>query len=226
MADENGTEERYEDVGARIRAVSATVAAPAGLRARIEAQRRPARAPKRRRLTYGLAIAGAAAAAVLVLVLALPSGTPGGPSLAEAAHLGALPATAPAPAIDRRRPVLLDAAQDGVPFPAWAKKFGWTTTGTRHDEVEGRPATTVYYENADGTSHAAYTIVGGKPISPPSDTPSRKLGGTTFHLTTIDGRRVVTWERGGRTCVLSSTTAPNPKLVQLADWRGTGGVPF
>jgi hypothetical protein len=41
-----------------------------------------------------------------------------------------------------------------------------------------------------------------------------------------DGRTVVTWERDGHTCVLSSTEAPSAELLALADWRGKGAIPF
>jgi hypothetical protein len=40
------------------------------------------------------------------------------------------------------------------------------------------------------------------------------------------GRAVVTWERRGRTCVLSSGTVGRSQLVTLAGWRGKGAVRF
>jgi hypothetical protein len=41
------------------------------------------------------------------------------------------------------------------------------------------------------------------------------------------GRRVVTWERNGHTCVLSAPLAvPEQKLLDLAAWQGGGNVPF
>src|SRR5438067_10670566 len=62
--------------------------APAGLRARIEADRPRAAAVARRRMAaYGLTLAGSMAAAVVLIVLLLPGGTPGGPSVSEAATI-------------------------------------------------------------------------------------------------------------------------------------------
>ena len=42
----------------------------------------------------------------------------------------------------------------------------------------------------------------------------------------LDGRHVVTWLRGGRTCVLSGTALPRAVLVKLAAWNGKGTIPF
>src|SRR5438477_12085133 len=65
----------------------ATDRAPARLRARIEAERPSARVRARRRVTYSGALAGALAALALALVLILPAGTPGAPSVSQAAAL-------------------------------------------------------------------------------------------------------------------------------------------
>jgi len=52
-----------------------------------------------------------------------------------------------------------------VAFPEWDTKFGWEATGIRTGEVEGRDATTVYYEKEGKT--LAYTIVGGDVLDVP-----------------------------------------------------------
>jgi hypothetical protein len=173
-------------------------------------------------MAWTAGLAGAAAAIVLAVILALPSGS-GGPSLAQAAQLGLLPANDPAPAPASR--TLLRAEQDGVPFPRWRGKFGWKATGERTGEVDGRDATTVYYENPKTDKKAAYTIVGGKGLAVPGGGTTRDIKGTAFHVVPVHGRRVVTWERDGHTCVLQGT-APTPKLVELASWRGQGTIPF
>ena len=49
---------------------------------------------------------------------------------------------------------------------------------------------------------------------------------TAFVVLGDGGRAVVTWDRGGRTCVLSSPTARPAELLTLADWRGKGTIPF
>ena len=38
----------------------------------------------------------------------------------------------------------------------------------------------------------------------------------------------MTWERGGHTCVLSAIQpeVPTSDLLELAGWKGKGGVPF
>jgi hypothetical protein len=37
---------------------------------------------------------------------------------------------------------------------------------------------------------------------------------------------IVTWERGGHTCVLAGESADAEELLALADWRGQGAVTF
>jgi anti-sigma factor RsiW len=71
-----------------LHAAGAADRAPARLRARIEA-RRPGRTRRAsRRVIYGGGLVAALGAVVLALVLVLPAGTPGAPSLSQAAALG------------------------------------------------------------------------------------------------------------------------------------------
>jgi hypothetical protein len=42
----------------------------------------------------------------------------------------------------------------------------------------------------------------------------------------VDGRQVVTWLRGGLTCVLSGADVDRPTLLELAAWKGQGAVRF
>jgi hypothetical protein len=205
---------------AALRAVE--IKAPLGLRQRIEAERERARAPaRRRRLTLGGALAGATAAAALLVVLLLPSGA-GGPSVVEAAALGTRPPTAPAP--QPGRPKLLDASAFGLPFPDWAEKFGWEPSGRRVDELDGRRAVTVFYEK-DGRE-IAYTIVSGEALPVPDPSAAARREGTPLRYVAQDGRTIVTWERNGRTCVLSGAGVAATKLLDLAGWKGLGAVPF
>src|SRR5579864_8821349 len=81
----------------------ATEPAPARLRMRLEAQRagratRPGWKP-----AYAF-IAGALACAVAALALLLPGGTPGSPSVSQAAQLALRGPSGPAPAADRSEP--------------------------------------------------------------------------------------------------------------------------
>ena len=197
---------------------AAAVDAPARVRAQVEARR--GRTTRRRyALGSGLAIAAAAAIA-LVLVLVLPANV-GGPSVAEAAVLGTRAPMAPAPTA--ASPTLLAQSVGGVPFPYWAKKFGWKATGVRKDMIGGRQATTVFYEKAG--RRVAYTIVAGDALATPKGSHPLTREGTDLRLLTVNGHSVVTWERLGRTCILSGLDDP-ATLTKLAAWKGKGTVQF
>ena len=162
----------------------------------------------------------ALAVAALAAVLVLPSGTPGGPSVVEAAALGRLPAVEPAP-----RPAtaqLLDRQAAGLPFPDWSQKFGWRATGARTDTLDGRRMTTVFY--AKGARRIAYTIVGGAALREPEGR-DRIVEGTRVRLVRAGQPALVTWQRRGHTCVLSGTADPET-LRKLAAWKGMGAVAF
>lgn len=198
----------------------AEVRAPASLRARIDASRPGRATAARRRLVYGGGLAGALAAVVLALVLVLPGGTPGAPSLSQAAGLAALGASAPAPLPDRGAPtVKLGQNVQDVYFPNWSSNFHWQAVGQRSDHVKGRLAVTVYYKWHD--DEIAYTIV----ASPPLTTPGAKVTtvhGTELRTLELGGRLVVTWRRAGNTCLLSGTTTSANVLQMLAAWSAPG----
>jgi hypothetical protein len=202
-----------------IRDAAAEVRAPLALRERLEAQRTSSWRPRAQRRWFSVALAGAVAAAVL---LAVVFAGPSGPTLDDAAAFGAQPATGPAPAAQGK---LLAADRDGVRFPEWGAKFGWKATGIRSGEIEGRPATTVYYEKEGKT--LAYTIVGGDALDGPDDARTVTAEGTPVDLfRTGDGRPAATWEREGHTCVLAGAGVPDAKLAELAGWKGLGAVGF
>jgi hypothetical protein len=204
---------------------TASTGAPARLRARVERRQGSGQAHKggRRRIAIGGAIAAAVAVA-LVAILVLPGALSGAPSVAETAALGQKPPTQPAPRPVPGTPQLLQAEVDNVPFPNYAAKFRWVPDGARQDDPSGRSATTVYYDKARRT--VAYTIVSGDALDPPSDALVTKRGGVEYRSYRGDGRTVVTWKRGGRTCVLSARAVPRGELLTLADWRGKGAIPF
>ena len=198
-------------------------ATPPGLRERIAAQSaRPARR-SRPRVALAGAVATVAAAVVLVVALVAELGTH--PTIAEAARPSALAATAPAPAQDARRPTLLRASFAGVSYPDWNRQFGWRTTGRRHDSLEGgRSAETVFYQH---THHRiGYTVVSGKPLKSPRHAERYEVNGLVM-LAYKDGRRdVVTFERGGRTCVLAGVVHQRATLLKLASWKADGAIAF
>jgi hypothetical protein len=203
-----------------IRGAAEEVRAPLALRERLEADRARLARPRARRRWFSVATAGAVAAAVLLAVVLV--GPSGGPTLQEAAAFGAQPATGPAPAAEGK---LLAAEQDGVAFPEWDAKFGWKATGIRRGEVDGRDATTVYYEK-DGKT-LAYTIVGGEALDWPEDARTVEAEGTRVDLFRAgDGRPAATWWRDGHSCVLAGDGVPDAKLAELAGWKGLGAVEF
>ena len=207
------------------RAAVAETEAPASLRAALDAQgrarsRKAWRVPRRM-----LAVATAGVAAVVVaLATILPSGGPGAPSVAQAAELGAQPPQLAASGVDPAHPTLLSRSAAGVPYPNLRAKFGWTDIGARSDRLKGRDATTVYYRKAG--RQIAYTIVSGKPLFVPGGGGAAVVEGTTITSLRVGGRRVATWTRGGRTCVLSGTGVDQAVLNKLAGWKGKGTVPF
>jgi anti-sigma factor RsiW len=196
--------------------------APARLRARIDAQRPRAQTRARRRLGYAGGLAGALAAILLALVLILPSGTPGAPSLGQAAALAGRGAAAPAPRADSEAPsVKLEQNVGNVYFPNWAARFGWRAVGQRLDHINGRLAVTVYYKRH--RTILAYTIVAAPALQQPTARVTR-VHGTDLQTLRVGGRLVVTWRRAGHTCVLSAVSVPVSNLQHLAAWKAPGLV--
>ncbi|HWC85428.1 MAG TPA: hypothetical protein VG388_02745 [Solirubrobacteraceae bacterium] len=194
---------------------AAQVRAPLALRERIAADRaRAGQAPHRRRAVLGGGLAGALAVVALALVLILPGGTPGAPSVSQAASLALRGPNAPPPPPARDAPaVKLARDVDEVYFPNWAG-IGWKATGERVDRLDGRLLDTIYYRGYG--RRIAYTIVGGSALAQPrgasltvaNHTPLRSLG---------RGRRaIVTWRRGGHTCILAGARVPDRVLLRLA----------
>jgi hypothetical protein len=200
------------------------VEAPARLRRAVAAERPFPRGPRRRRgLALGGGLAGAVAAIALALVLMLGSGG-GAPTVAETAQLSYLPATRTSVPVDARNPKLLVASQDGVPFPNLHADFAWRQAGERTDELAGRSTRTVYYTR-DG-KRIGYTILAGEAIGPPPGARQKVQNGVRLSTVTEDGQAIVTWLRGGRTCVLSGKGVSAKDLREVASWKGDGGVPF
>ena len=202
-----------------IRGAAAEVQAPLALRERLEADRARLARPRARRRWFSVALAGAAAAAVL---LAVVFAAPGGPTVEDAAAFAAQPATA---TVAAGNGVALPVSEDGVVLPDWEKKFGWVATGKNVGEIDGRPATTVYYEK-DGKT-LAYTVVSGDALDRPEDARTVEVEGTPIDIFRTDsGKPAVTWERNGRTCVMTGEGVPDPKLAELAGWRAKDALDF
>jgi hypothetical protein len=205
-------------------AVTETVA-PLALRERIENDRARER-PRARRRVVGLAgsfaaVAAAAAAAIVISVGGSPN-----PSVLATVELAGAGPVLPAPAHDASNPSLLRTQIQGLPFPDWNQKFQWRASGARTDQIGGRDAKTVYYDNPAG-GRAAYTILGGDAIPAPDGARTVHLRGKTFYLLERNGRRIIVWDRAGHTCVMSApASVPQSRLVDLAAWDNGGTVPF
>jgi hypothetical protein len=199
-----------------VQAAVAQTRAPLGLREKLESQRASQRRA-RRPWAFGGSFAAVVAAAVLAVVLV---GGGGGPSVTQAAQFATRAPTAPAPAVDPSHPGLLKRSVEGVAYPSWKDEFPWHASGAREDKLDGRRAVTVFYANPKG-AHIAYTIVAGKPLAEPAG-PGLRQGDEHYVVLNRGPRTIVTWRRGGHTCVLSGpASVPRTKLLALASWSGT-----
>ena len=191
--------------------------APTALRARIEAGRPTKRTRTRRRIAFAGGLAGALAVVALALVLVLPGGTPGAPSVSDAAALAVRGPSQAAPVPDPSNPgVRLSQNVGDVYFPNWTGSFHWRAVGARTDQLDGHQAVTVYYDS--NGKRLAYTIVGSPALAQPSAHRTWR-DGTELRTLTKDGRLVVTWRRGNVTCVLSASGVTAAELQKLAAWK-------
>lgn len=209
--------ERERRVVAALHQARATERAPDQLRARIEAARPAGTTVARRRIAYVGGLAGALAAVALALVLILPGGTPGAPSVSDAAALASRGATQAPPAPDPTSPQnMLHQSVGEVYFPNWGSSLHWHAVGARTDQLGGHQAVTVYYKWRD--KQIAYTIVSAPALAHPA-VQSTWLHGTELRTQTQDGRLVVSWYRDGDTCVLSARGVTAAELQKLAAWK-------
>ncbi len=209
--------DRERSVVALLHEARARDRAPAALRERIDragaahsrARRKPAPI---NRLLGGLV---ATAVVVIALVLLLPAGTPGAPSVSQAAALATRGATAPAPGADPDNPGKIGTDVENLYFPDWSSENGWKAVGERRDHINGRPATTVFYRK--GAATVAYTIVGAPALKVPAGIATWRHG-VEYRTLVLDRRLVVTWRNDNHTCVLSAAGASvlPPTLVALA----------
>jgi hypothetical protein len=223
----NPSEAELERIAATIRGASSEVRAPAELRERVDDLRGGAAAPAKPRPWWtrfpAVATAAVAVAAAVLAIVVLPAG--GDPSVNDAAALAEQPAAEPAPAAEPDQPALLAANFEGLSYPDWEREFGWRAVGERTDELEGRDAHTVFYENGDG-ARIGYTIVGGDPLDEPSGAKRSVVDGVELAAFKADGANGVTWLRDDHTCVLAGDGVERSTLLELAAWKGDGAVTF
>jgi hypothetical protein len=201
------------------------VPAPAALHSRIDAliaehERQPAVPRWRRGTPLRLGLAGALALAAIAV--ALVAGLSGGGSsltLHKTVALTLRSATAPAPAPDPANHKELAANVEGIAFPNWNYGFGWSSTGSRSDRLDGHTVRTVFY--ARGRQWIGYAIVAGRAPSV-SGGLVRQRQGTVFRLRSEAGVRVLTWLRDGRLCVVAGRGVSDATLMALASWHSHG----
>jgi hypothetical protein len=207
---------------ALIQAAVAQTRAPLSLRERLETDRERGRS-QRRRWTLGGSLIGAVGALALAIVLATGGGTTA-PTVAQAAQFAALGPAAPAPAVDSAHPGLLKRSVGGVQYPSWQDEFPWKASGVRTDKIKGRNSVTVFYDNPAG-DRIGYTIVDGKALDEPSGQKTLDQGDEHYVVLRSGDRTIVTWRRGGHTCILSGPSkVPTDRLLALASWSGNGPV--
>jgi hypothetical protein len=172
--------------------------------------------------SFGLAprLAAVGAIAAVVVALALAVGLSGGSSTLSVRDASAVTlrgATAPPPAESTANRRELTASVDGVSFPYWGGHFGWRSTGSRTDTVDGRTVTTVFYANHRG-QRVGYAIAAGSAPAQMSGGVVSMRDGTPYRLLTVNGVAVVTWMRSGRLCVVSGRGVSGDRLLALASW--------
>jgi hypothetical protein len=202
-----------------ISAAAASVDAPHDLRMRIDRAARPSQRRRRFWLPAGGLAGAAAAAAVTIVVLTAGEEL----TVRGAVAAGTRPPEGEVSFDSSNDPVLRDRVEQ-VLFPNFGGKFGWTPVGVRADRIDSRDTRTVFYER--GGKRLAYTIVAGAAVDQPGDATVSTTGGVELRTFTEKGRRVVTWQRQGHTCVMSGIGVADVDLATLASWKGKGAVSF
>jgi hypothetical protein len=200
--------------------------APESLHRRIEslvASHQSQRSPRRglgRFSPLGLASAGAVAAAIVAVAIVVGLGGGGSApavSFSQAAASTLRAAMLPAPQESQANHAQLAVAVDGVPFPYWEDRFGWRSTGSRTDRVDGRSITTVFYADSSG-QRIGYAILAGTPAPRVGGGVITWRGGVSYRLLNENGAAVVTWLRDGHLCVVSGRGVSSATLLGLASW--------
>jgi len=168
----------------------------------------------------GPRLAAGGAIAAVVVALAIVVGLSGGSStlsVRDASALTLRQATSAPPAESSSDRGELTAAVDGVSFPYWGGHFGWRSTGSRTDHLDGRTVTTIFYANPRGR-RVGYAIVAGTAPAQMSGGVVSMRDGTPYRLLTVNGTAVVSWLRAGHLCVVSGRGVDGATLLALASW--------
>ncbi len=189
-----------DDIAVRIRACAASVRAPASLRAAVAAG--PRQAPRRdTRPAWLIGLGGATVACVVAVVLVIAPAGSQAPALSVADAAG-LALRAPA---GSGRPV------GGGDYGAAS---GWRAVGTSTARLGDRAAVTVAYGGSD--SRVVYSVVEGPALTVPPGARRIVYEGLPVALVERGGLRIVTWRRGGRTCIVAARGTSLDRLLDLA----------
>ena len=198
-----------EATAARIAEAAGEVRAPATLRASVAELRLRSRPARRGQLRAAAAVACVAALTAVAALLVLPNDE-ASPSIADVAAVSLRGPHDPAPSSTAGGALPL--AVDGVHFPG-AGPAGWRPAGVRSDEIAGRHARTVTYRR--GKDVIGYTIVAGPALHAPEANLAAYEGVSAAVFRRGDAL-VLTWRRGGRTCVLVSRDVGARRMLELA----------
>jgi hypothetical protein len=206
---------RDDALAGRIRALTGAIEAPASLRERIAGEHQRARPRRRRRLA--LPIGGLVAAAAVAVAL-LVGGGAAGPTIDDAAALALERPNLPAPKVDATNVQLVEVKIGDLQFPNYNYEWGrWRAIGHRVATIGGRDAKTVTYRGPLGD--VGYAIVAGDPLPEPEDARHVTADGRRFAVVRHGDAVVVTWRRGGHTCVLAGRgKGIEQRLVSFAAW--------
>lgn len=105
-------------------------------------------------------------------------------------------------------------------FADFAARAHWEPSGAREDAIEGRTASTVFWDRAG--RRVAYTAVSGDPVDAPPDTRRTGRRGVLLRSFDVGGRTVVTWDENGHTAVISAIGISRAALYNLAGGRTRG----
>jgi hypothetical protein len=192
-------------------------------RSRARTGESPARPSRGRGWLAGAGAVALAAGAVLAIALVVTGGS-AAPTLGEYVALGSKPPTSAAP---HKVPghSLLSVHVEGVPFPYWEDRFGWSASGARSDTIAGHAVTTVFYRDHAG-ERVAYSIVAGTPprmtriASRANGGQASWQGGVPYWTQDVGGKTTVVWMRAGHRCILSARGLSPQQLIELASWTG------
>lgn len=102
-------------------------------------------------------------------------------------------------------------------FSDFAARAHWEPSGAREDGVEGRVASTVFWDRAG--RRIAYTAISGAPVDAPGDTRRTGRRGVLLRSFDVGGRTVVTWDENDHTAVISAIGISRAALYNLAGGR-------